>query len=849
MKTMKKLLSMLLLACMLMSMCASAAYADGPAVTLDEETYTVQNRETETVTIRGKLKTPGDAAGPGGYDIKWFVGDELHWTGLASAGNGSDANGDFSATFNGNEFGVTGAGEAKVSVIAVKGDKDVKSDAVTVTVTNFADKIQWGSYSREMKWTRDENGAPVAPAAKKLSVIAIPEGATIKEPVAYAITSGSSVELNGNIVTAKPVTEYSQSVITATDADGHTTTFTIDVYPADPVAPSGIYFDTAEKTLTTGTSYSQAVKFTPADASVDTGVTWSVINGADKDGNPVDSGTIATVDQNGLVTASSTPGSVTVVAVLTANPTLSASYKITVVTEETPVVPKAMKFAANPMTVDVNAATVLRAYDAETGTELTNVSWAFDQTSESASLTGNTLTITAAGQTVVLRASAEGYSDGILTVATQAAVENKHMAVVVPTGLYVGGKAQLKAYDIDDTDRKTPLENVTWKIVDAATEAKYAAISGDTVIAGKQSGKVTVIASKSGYNDAQADFYINASRDPIVVWPTGSVAVNSSGIQLNAYGTNDIKHEKPLSGITWRISGKDKDSVNAQISASGFLTPGSVAGYVDVEATSTTGAKGYTRIYITEPTPSGKWVTLTSATITKRGGTATVYAQVKDAQGNSTGEVVSNIFTTALPAQASVTLQQGGNFGGWYCSYNPADKTNAATVRGGYNGVYYISASYGGSQTTAVPVVVDYQPEVVWQNFTMYDGKTNLQLRVNDAYENYDSGRAVLIDGVALQANTYRVLAYGGEIAVEVSTYVLNMLPKAAYHTISIPTRNSSYTYAVGYFNTFGGSTAINGVKTGDDSNLPLWTALLILSAAGAAAAVFIIKRRKKNGK
>ena len=747
MKTMKKLLSMLLLACMLMSMCASAAYADGTTVTLDEETYTVQNRETETVTISGKLKTPGDAAGPGGYDIKWYVNEKLFWTGLASNGAGSDANGVFSATFNGNQFVADGAGEAKVSVIAVKDSKEVKSDAVTVTVTNFADDIQWGSYSREMKWTRDENGAPVAPAAKELSVIAIPEGATIKEPVAYAITSGSSVELNGNIVTAKPVTEYSQSVITATDADGHTTTFTIDVYPADRVAPSGIYFDTA----------------------------------------------------------------------------------------------------ANPMTVDVNAATVLKAYDAETGTELTNVSWAFDQTSESASLTGNTLTITAAGQTVVLRASAEGYSDGILTVATQAAVENKHMAVVVPTGLYVGGKAQLKAYDIDDTDRKTPLENVTWKIVDAATEAKDAAISGDTVIAGKQSGKVTVIASKSGYNDAQADFYINASRDPIVVWPTGSVAVNSSGIQLNAYGTNDIKHEKPLSGITWRISGKDKDSVNAQISASGFLTPGSVAGYVDVEATSTTGAKGYTRIYITEPTPSGKWVTLTGATITKRGGTATVYAQVKDAQGNSTGEVVSNIFTTALPAQASVTLQQGGNFGGWYCSYNPADKTNAATVRGGYNGVYYISASYGGSQTTAVPVVVDYQPEVVWQNFTMYDGKTNLQLRVNDAYENYDSGRAVLIDGVALQANTYRVLAYGGEIAVEVSTYVLNMLPKAAYHTISIPTRNSSYTYAVGYFNTFGGSTAINGVKTGDDSNLPLWTALLILSAAGAAAAVFIIKRRKKN--
>ena len=120
---MKKLLSMLLLACMLMSMCASAAYADGPAVTLDEETYTVQNRNNETVTIRGKLKTPGDAAGPGGYDIKWFVNDKLHWTGLASAGNGSDANGVFSATFNGNEFGVTGAGEAKVSVIAVKGDK------------------------------------------------------------------------------------------------------------------------------------------------------------------------------------------------------------------------------------------------------------------------------------------------------------------------------------------------------------------------------------------------------------------------------------------------------------------------------------------------------------------------------------------------------------------------------------------------------------------------------------------------------------------------------------------------------------------------------------------------------
>ena len=179
MKTMKKLLSMLLLACMLMSMCASAAYADGTTVTLDEETYTVQNRETETVTISGKLKTPGDAAGPGGYDIKWYVNEKLFWTGLASNGAGSDANGVFSATFNGNQFVADGAGEAKVSVIAVKDSKEVKSNAVTVTVTNFADDIQWGSYSREMKWTRDENGAPVAPAAKELSVIAIPEGSTI----------------------------------------------------------------------------------------------------------------------------------------------------------------------------------------------------------------------------------------------------------------------------------------------------------------------------------------------------------------------------------------------------------------------------------------------------------------------------------------------------------------------------------------------------------------------------------------------------------------------------------------------------------------------------------------------
>ena len=159
-----------------------------------------------------------------------------------SAGNGPKANGDFSATFKGDEFGVTGAGEAKVFVIAVKDGKKVKSDAVTVTVTNFADDIRWGDYSGEMKWTRDENGALVAPAAKELSVIAIPEGATIKE-LAYAITSGSSVELNGNIVTAKPVTERSQSVITAKDADGHTTTFTINVSPADPVAPNGIYID------------------------------------------------------------------------------------------------------------------------------------------------------------------------------------------------------------------------------------------------------------------------------------------------------------------------------------------------------------------------------------------------------------------------------------------------------------------------------------------------------------------------------------------------------------------------------------------------------------------------------
>ena len=120
MKTMKKLLSMLLLACMLMSMCASAAYADGPAVTLDEETYTVQNRETETVKISGKLSTPGDTAGPGEYDIEWYVNEKLFWAGLASNGAGSDANGDFSATFNGNQFVADGAGISSGAITPVK---------------------------------------------------------------------------------------------------------------------------------------------------------------------------------------------------------------------------------------------------------------------------------------------------------------------------------------------------------------------------------------------------------------------------------------------------------------------------------------------------------------------------------------------------------------------------------------------------------------------------------------------------------------------------------------------------------------------------------------------------------
>ena len=166
-----------------------------------------------------------------------------------------------------------------------------------------------------------------------------------------------------------------------------------------------------------------------------------------------------------------------------------------------------------------------------------------------------------------------------------------------------------------------------------------------------------------------------------------------------------------------------------------------------------------------------------------------------------------------------------------------------------YNGKIKVTATLGGL-TGSTTVEAKFVPGIVYGNNSVYDGKNMLSFIINDDIDNF-SGR-LWVDGVLLTRDYhYRAQAvYAGSddrIQVDLNPAYLNYINKAAYHRIDIGVNNADGEQIVsGYFRTWGTSSGINGVKTGDDSNLALWM-LLCLGSAGCATAALISFKKKKQ--
>ena len=295
-----------------------------------------------------------------------------------------------------------------------------------------------------------------------------------------------------------------------------------------------------------------------------------------------------------------------------------------------------------------------------------------------------------------------------------------------------------------------------------------------------------------------------------------------------------------LAGVTYTITG-DTTSSGAYI-ADSTLYPGSKASMLTIQA-SKDGYKNYTfTVTVIESSSSGIAVTVvpTSSYITSKNGVVTLTATITQNGKAYDGFIEWSIAAVDGTWSNGATIEKvDGNYG---------TGVHKANVMGLYNGNYVVTATVVNEEVTSdCPIYVRFTPTIVEGNNAIYNGKDPLYFIVNDHIYNFDGN--VYVDGVLLTAG-YHYDYYSspdGRILIGLRagflSYVNQNSSSNAYHSISIGDKYA--TGATGYFRTWGTASSSKGVKTGDDSNLALWTAMLVSSAVTIGAATVITKRRK----
>ena len=817
MKTMRKALSVLLLACMLTAMCSVGAYADNTPVgklDFDKESYALDVNDTAAQRVKlsvsgyktnsdeskGKLITGAD------YSWSWSTGDED-----VAVHEYVDDEGDY----------IVAKGKGSTTVTCEcwypAGDRD-KADVIytgtaKVEVSNDATNIKKSSEEPvSIKMVIGETVTQQLPA-----VLPMPDGADIVGPVSYRVSSGDEFidVTEGGLVTAKAPGE---AEVTASDNAGHWTVYRITVLEADPIEATGISFTTAKIQLLPDNKCSQAVIYTPENATAGKEIIWSIL-GNEEGLVSFDAATgEATANNKGLT------GTVQIVATL-ANGKGSASYEVEVLkkSEEPAVV-----ITVDPLTAQASSAPqqlVARIDGKETEAvwTVTAVNGADDTTVSATGL----VTPGAKPGTLTVQASRDGVTaSGTVTITE--APNNTITIVPTPVELVAGtgksGGRQLYALDKDNK-----VLSASWRITAADGATDTTVDNTGFVVPGTKEGKVTIEASVEGYTAATCTVTVSAANTLKIVPETVELIAGTGkngGRQLYAVD----KDNKVIGDVKWRITAAD-GATDTTVDNNGFVVPGAKSGTVTVEASK----NGYTAAVRT--------VTV------KTSGTKQVVVIAYPGNGSTPGNVI-NAYGGIVRLEAAISNGQPNETVTWTANssnscmelFNINGNTAYAKVR--FNGPCTFTARTDGA-VGSVTVTAQYTPAIINGNNSVFDGKNALAFEVNDYVHYFDSysGRYVIVDGYTLvEGRDYKCESgRTGNILIVMNPAYLNYINKAAYHTIEIGT---NYGAASGYFRTWGTSSTINGVKTGDDSNLALWTVLGVLSAAGAAAIV-ITKRRK----
>lgn len=512
MKTMKKAISALLLVCMLMSLCAVGAYADGEGTSTHTLTITnkpfkldlnpdAANKETD-VTVYTTGSTEG---------VAWsWTADDLTIVNTTNGGKitaiavgTTTVTGKISKDGNG-----LASDTAEVTVVdttlksaSISGGTSVPYDGSALTLTGTAVANDNSNLTVDVinawEWTSDNTAVTVTGSGSNASVTSATQGATAKIKLKVTDKYGKSVES----------AEYPVTVASA---------------PAPAVALESVSItDNGNGTYTATPSFT-------GEATGTVNYSWTL---SSYDGITVYGSNTNTLS---LTNNNTTEKDITI--------TVSASHGETTKTD-TKSVKLPAKSEAKTMTLSVSSSDLFAGGNTYTLSALDGGSAITDKPvtysiksgdSNVATVSGSTLTTGAYGGTVVVSASCDGYtlaSDLTLTVKDGITLK------ATPDTLTIGSSANTSQLTAYYNGKSEAISGVTWKEV-STSGANVATLDASTgvVTAGSVPGTVKYHAVINGQEITSADVTVTVRANNIIEFDVAGFYNSVSSFTVTAKG-------------------------------------------------------------------------------------------------------------------------------------------------------------------------------------------------------------------------------------------------------------------------------------------------------------------------
>lgn len=824
MKTMKKVLSSVLLVCMLLSMCAVGAYAEEPS-------------SSTTFVAGGTAQTAGDTAGDtAGGATQWPEGQN------PNGANQSGQNPDDANQSGQNQNGAQNPAEA--------GDEAEEPEKEKELPFELGEK--------EVKFVDEAGNALINPPEIKygeiitLNVVFRPTGEDI---TAEFVSDGTVTVLEENQYNEGNYGRASAKILATGVGDASVTCIVSQKVQVSPAAENGIAAQSETETVTTETnelakntlSMRSANSIKLADSSgSEEGQMYNAselplkltvtVDGFDANTATYSSSdtAVAIVEGSGetVKVKGVSEGTATITATLENGPAkLSTTYKIGVIPARIPVTGMTLE----PATAQLKPGGTINlkvTFQPENTTDNPSLTWTTSDENVATVSADGLVTGVANGDAVITVTTADG------SISATCAVKVSSDPVPV-TGIQIidENKVPVTSVDMKPGDNKEFAAVVTPDNADSK-DVKWSSSDTKVFTVDETTGKVTAVAVGTAILTATAKD-TSAVTATCTINVKGTFTVTPEQANIIPGGTVELKAmfdgKVNNSNIEW-TSG---DNSIATVDASGKVT-GVAAGTVTITAHEKSGLYTDVTVSITVAAVGSNTIILSADKnpLTQRGGEVTIRARIFTVKEDGKYEELTGAVVDSITAQGVDNAAKSGTF---YCNYLG---NNTAKFRGGFNGKYKITAKYGTAEGT-YDMNVSYSPAFTSGNNSVYNGKDELRFIVNDSIYNFNGN--VWIDGMQLTngVHFYSVSTSDGQIGIAINPAFLNYINRSAYHTITI---GDNYGNASGYFRTWGATSTINGVKTGDDSNLALWL-VLCLASAGCAATVIVSAKKRKNSK